>query len=155
MPRHLCLGCIGAISSDSVTLFVSHCDKLFLIEHCDYPSRSKRDPFKFNFSGCPSYIPMCEKCLGERSSQWGKQETLSCYATRQAHLATVPLRSILQQITNCSTALIVSTFCQVIILGGKNTSHGLFMQVCPGLWHCRKSVILLLAPPYCTFEWCS
>lgn len=117
MPRHLCLGCIGAISSDSVALFVSHCNKVFWLNTVIIlPDR------KESFFSCPSHV-RCVRNVREKGHHSG--ETRSTLLLRntsgtpaiRSHLANVQLRSILQQITNCSTTQIVSTFCQVIIWG--------------------------------------
>lgn len=73
MPRHLCLGCIGAISSDSVALFVSHGDKVFWLNIViTLPDR--KGSFQVQFFQLSFSYSMSEKCTGERSSQWGNKK---------------------------------------------------------------------------------
>lgn len=124
MSRHHCLGCIGAISSDSVAVLVSHCDKVFWLNIViTLPDR--KGSFQVKFFSCPSHIRRVRDVQenGHHSGETLLLRNTSGTPAIHSHLVTVQLGSILQQITNCSTALIVSAFWFCVYFGERAAHH--------------------------------
>lgn len=131
MTGRLCLDCIWAISSDSVALFVSHCDKVLWLSII-IPSRSEGSFPNSIFQLSRSYSRH-KKCMEKKNkkqnsstvglciyfwnnllcvlSQRRKQEALSCYPTChwQMHSGTPAINSHLATVQFCSIV------CKVII----------------------------------------
>lgn len=177
MTKHPYLDCIWAISSDCVTLFVSHCDKvLWLTIIIPLSSESF---FKFSF---PSHITNVEKKKKKKALQFCGIffKTVSCRAIVanifnisskrerqkqsaiapgiinrgiQAHLcSTYTLQlcsSVYSYITNRCTAVTILSLCKITIFWKVLYIFGLCFHACPGLLHqhCYITCCILVCLP--------